>query len=99
MNITQRMIPRLAAAAGFAAALWMVSPAMAADADASARQPAGMVAAKTASAPVKRHQHWTRYHLASWYASHVHIADAGTPARQCFWFCGRPFVLMVGVAY
>src|SRR5262245_43675505 len=98
MNITLRMMPRLAAAVSFVAALSSVSPAFAADADVSARQPAATVSAKTASAPVKRHQHWPRYHLASWYNSHVHIADAGT-ARQCYWFCGRPFVLMVGVAY
>ncbi|SRR6476646_2054407 len=98
MNITLRMMPRLAAAAGFAVALWTVSPAFAAEVDVSPRQPAGMVTTKTASAPVKRHHHWPRYHLASWYNSHVHIADATAP-RQCFWFCGRPFVLMVGVAY
>jgi hypothetical protein len=98
MNITLRMMPRLAAAAGLAVALWTVSPAFAAEVDVS-RQPAGTVTTKTASAPVKRHHHWPRYHLASWYASHVHVADAGTTARQCYWFCGRPFILMVGVAY
>lgn len=97
MNITLQLMPRLAAAAGVAVALWTLSPATAADADVSARQPAGMVTTKTASAPVKSHHHWPRYHLASWYTSHVHIADAGV--RQCYWFCGRPFVLMVGVAY
>jgi len=91
MNITLRMVPRVAVAAGLAVALW-VAPATAAD-------PAGMVSTKTASAPMKRHHHWPRYHLASWYSSHVHVADAGTPTRQCYWFCGRPFVLMVGVAY
>lgn len=99
MNITLRMMPRLAAAAGFAAALWIVSPASAAEVDVSARQPAGIAASKTAFASAKRHQHWPRYHLASWYTSHVRVAEAGTAARQCYWFCGRPFVLMVGVAY
>jgi hypothetical protein len=99
MNITLRMMQRLAAAASFAAALWIVSPATAAEGDVSARQPVGIGTTKTASAPVKRHQHWPRYHLASWYTSHVHVADAGTPLRHCYWFCGRPFVLMVGVAY
>jgi hypothetical protein len=93
MNRTLQLMPRLAAAAGVAAALSIASPATAAEV------PVGAATAKTASAPVKRHQHWPRYHLASWYNSHVHIADAGTTARQCYWFCGRPFVLMVGVAY
>jgi len=93
MNITLRIVPRLAAAAGVAMALSIVSPATAAE------QLAGMVSTKTASAAVKRHHHWPRYHLASWYSSHVHVADAATTARQCYWFCGRPFVLMIGVAY
>jgi len=93
------MMPRLAAAAGVAAALWIVSPAAAADADASARQSVAAATTKTASAPVRRHHRWPRYHLASWYASRVHFADTAPGARQCRWFCGRPFVLMVGIAY
>lgn len=103
MNSILHMMPRLAAA-GVVAALWIVSPATAADA-ATARQSAGKqsvgIAAgtKAASASVKRHHHWPRYHLASWYGSRIHYADAGASPRQCYWFCGRPFVLMVGVAY
>jgi hypothetical protein len=98
MNSILRKMPRLAAAAGVAAAFLIVSPATAADVNATARQHVGMAAGtKTASASVRRHHHWPRYHLASWYGSRIHYADAG--ARQCYWFCGRPFVLMVGVAY
>jgi hypothetical protein len=99
MNSFLRMMPRLAAAAGVAAALWTVSPAMAAEVDASAKQPGVMVGTKATSASFKRHHRWPQYHLASWYASHIRYADAGTSPRQCYWFCGRPFVLMVGVAY
>jgi hypothetical protein len=100
MNSILRNMPRLAGAAGVAAAVWIVSPATAADVNATARQPAGIVAgAKTASASVKRHYHWPRYRLASWYGSRIHYADAGASLRHCYWFCGRPFVLMVGVAY
>jgi hypothetical protein len=96
MNSFLRMLP-VVAAAFIAAALWIVPPASAADADASSKQSVGMLRTKIASA--KRHHLWPRYHLASWYASPVRYADAGTGARQCYWFCGRPFVLMVGVAY
>jgi hypothetical protein len=96
MNSIQRMMPRLAGAAGVAAALWIVSPASGAEINASAKQSGGVVGTKTAS---RHHHRWPQYHFASWYTSHVHYADAGISARQCNWFCGRPFVLMVGVAY
>ncbi len=82
------------------AVLWIVSPATAAEPDASARQSVRMAnSTKTMAAPVRRHRGWSRYRLASWYASHVNYGDAVTSGRPCNWFCGRPFVLMVGVAF
>lgn len=98
MNSTPRMMSRFAAVAGLATALWIASPALAAEVSAPGKQTAGVVSTRTASA-AKRHHGWPRYRVASWYASRIHTADASSSFRRCSWFCGRPFVLMVGVAY
>jgi hypothetical protein len=92
-------MPGFAAAAGVAAALWIASPALAAEINASGKPAAGAVSTRTASAAIKHHHGWPRYRVASWYASRIHIADATPSVHRCSWWCARPFVLMVGIAY
>jgi hypothetical protein len=99
MNSISRTMSRFAAVAGFAAALWVGTPATAAEPNATAQQTAGPVGARTATAPVKRHHLWPRYHVASWYASRIHTADASLVGRSCYWWCGRSIPLFIGIAY
>jgi hypothetical protein len=93
MSITPRKISMFAATAGMAAALWIATPAMAAEI-ASPVNPAASV--KTVS--VKRHHHWPRYRVASWYTSRLRYADAA-PSGWRSYFTPRPVLLMVGIAY
>jgi len=99
MNSILRMMSHFAAVAGFGVALWIASPAAAAEISAPGKQTVGLVGARTASASVKRHHLWPRYRFASWYASRIHAADASVSGRPCSWWCGRPVLLMVGIAY
>jgi hypothetical protein len=98
MNSIPRMMSHLAAVAGFAVALWIASPA-AAEINGPGKPTVGLAGARTVSAPVKRHHVWPRYRVASWYASRIHTADARLGGRPCSWWCGRPVLLMVGIAY
>lgn len=86
-----RKISPLAAAAGFAAALWIAAPAMAAD-----FVPPGKPSAKTAT--VKHHHVWPRYRVASWYTARLRYADAA-PAGWRSYLGSHPVLLMVGIAY
>jgi hypothetical protein len=99
MNSIPRTMSRFAAVAGFAAALWVAFPAAAAELNASGKQTAGLVDARTASAPVKHHHLWARHRIASWYASRIHTADASFSGRSCYWWCGRSIPLFIGIAY
>ena len=89
-----RQMLQSAAAMGIAATLSLATPAVAADSSVPASQvAAAQVAAKPAPTAIKRHashrvRHYASYHdrLAS------HLGCSGV-------WCGRQFVLMVGVAY
>jgi transposase len=98
MNNIPRMMSHFAAVAGFAMALWIASPASAAEINAPGKQTAGLAGARTAAAPVKHHHFWPRYRVASWYSSRFQT-DASFSGRPCSWWCGRPVLLMVGIAY
>jgi hypothetical protein len=93
MSITARKLSLFTAAAGIAAALWIAAPAMAAEI-ASPVSPAASM--KTVS--IKRHHHWPRYRIASWYTSRLRYADAA-PSGWRSYFSPRPALLMVGIAY
>ena len=95
MSITARK--SLFAAAGVAAALWIATPAFAAEIVPPGKQGVGIASVKTASAPSRHRYHWPRYRVASWYSSHLHYADA-TPVWHSY-FSSRPVLLMVGIAY
>ena len=101
MNSIPRMMSHFAAVAGFAVALWIASPAAAAEVNATGKQTVGLAGTRTASAPVKHHHLWPRYRVASWYASRIHTAEASFSGRPCAWWCGRsvPVLLMVGIGY
>jgi hypothetical protein len=99
MNSIPRVMSHFAAVAGFAVALWVASPAAAAEINAPGKPTAGLVGGRTASTPVKHHHLWPRYRVVSWYASRIHTADASFSGRPCSWWCGRPVLLMVGIAY
>ena len=97
MNLTPRNISLFAA--GFAAALWIAAPAMAAEADASGKQAAGVASVKTVS--TKRHHIWPRYRVASWYTSRLRYADA-TPVGWRgggYWHSRPPVLLIIGIYY
>ena len=83
-------------AAGVAAALWIATPATAAEIAPPALQAAPAAKVKTAS--IKRHYVWPRYRIASWYTSHLRYADVA-PAAWQHYYSARPVLLMVGIAY
>jgi hypothetical protein len=85
-------------AAGVVAALWIATPAVAAEIVPPGKQAAGIASVKTASAPTRRHHIWPRYRVASWYTSRLHYADA-TPFFWHSYFSSRPVPLMIGIAY
>lgn len=97
MSITARK--SLFAAAGVAAALWIATPAFAAEIVPPGKQGVGIASVKTASAPSRRHHHWPRYRVASWYTSHLRYADAMPYYPWQSYFSPRPALLMVGIAY
>jgi hypothetical protein len=97
MGSSPRMIPLLAMA-GVIAALSMATPALAADYGPRCKLVTTVVSVKTASASSRRHYHWSRYRVASWYASHLRYADAAPAERPASW-SGRPVLLMVGIAF
>ena len=89
-------------AAGVAAALWIATPATAAEIAPPALQAAPATqaapAAKVKTASIKRHYVWPRYRIASWYTSHLRYADVA-PAAWQHYYSARPVLLMVGIAY
>lgn len=93
---TPRMISLLATAA-VVATLSMAAPAFAADYGPLCKL--RVTAVKTASAPAKHHFGWSRSRMASWYASHLHYADAAPATVQRASWSSRPVLLMVGIAF
>ena len=93
---TPRMISLLATA-GVVATFSMAVPAFAADYGQLCKP--RVVSVKTASALSKHHYGWSRYRVASWYASHFRYADAAPAAVQPASWSGRPVLLMVGIAF
>lgn len=98
MRVTSRKLS-VFAAAGVVAALWIATPAMAADEVVPpVKQAAGITSVKTASAPSRHRHYWPRYRVASWYTAHLRYADAAPYTWHGF-FSSRPALLMVGIAY
>src|SRR5689334_8089363 len=99
MKLTSRQLS-FAAAAAFTAALWIASPAKAAEMDAPGKQTAVTASVRTAAAPVRhRHHYWPRYRVAAWYASHLRYADSAPEGWQSYYWRPRPVLLMVGIGF
>ena len=98
MSSYPRLMLQFAAATGIAAMLWVATPAMAAESAANSNAPA--VSTKTTPSVIKRHAP-RRARLA---ASHYRRGYERTgPIRsnlECsgVW-CGRQFVLMIGIGF
>jgi hypothetical protein len=92
MASNPRLILLFAAATGIAAVLLMAAPTMAAESAVTVRE----TAARTAPPTIKRHASRTRFA-----ASHYHRrvdpirSDLGCSGV----WCGRQFVLMIGIGY
>jgi hypothetical protein len=96
---TCRTTSHLLATAGVAAMLSIASPAWAADINAPGKQAAGLFSVKTASAIGKRH-HVLPRRLAASHAPRIRYADAAPSGLQCTTsWCGRPYVLMIGIGF
>jgi hypothetical protein len=96
MASNPRLMLQFAAASGIAAMLWIAAPAMAAESAANGNAPA--VSAKTApsvtrrDASLKRHASRRTRLAASHYPIHSNLECSGV-------WCGRQFVLMIGIGY
>jgi hypothetical protein len=103
MECRMKQLPRkmslIAAAAGFAAALWIAAPAQAAEMGAPGTQTLGAPTARVASVPARHHRHynWPRYRVASWYTSRLRYADVAYEGG--YYWSPRPVVLMIGIAF
>jgi hypothetical protein len=87
------LTPRFAATIGIAALLWTVAPAVAAE---SSGIP-GQATAKTAH-PVTKNDASRRTRIAAWRRDfRVHRVHSNLDCSDGW--CGRQFVLMIGVAY
>src|SRR5262245_34468310 len=97
MSSFPRMMSVLAAALGVAAVLWITPPAMAAESNPTGKQAAGVANVRTASAVGKHH---ALGRTVSARTPRIRYADAASGWLQCTnsW-CGRPFVLIIGVGF
>jgi|SRR4029453_10448813 hypothetical protein len=104
MTSYPRLMLQFATATGIAAMLWIAAPAMAAESAANSNAPA--VTTKTAPSVIKRHASVQRHapRRARFAASHYrrgyeHIGPVrGNPECSGVW-CGRQFVLMIGIGF
>ena len=104
MTSNPRLMLQFAAATGIAAMLWVAAPAMAADSAANSDVPA--IGTKTAPPVSERHASLKRHapRRARLAASHYRRGyERISPVRsnlECsgVW-CGRQFVLMIGIGY
>jgi hypothetical protein len=94
-----RTMSHLVAAAGVVTMLAMAAPAFAADYNSPGKPATGVAAVKTASVPTKIHHGWSRYRIASWYASHFRDTAAAPAVVQPASWGSRPFILMVGIGF
>ena len=104
MTSNSRLMLQFAAATGIAAMLWVAAPAMAAESPANSNAPG--VSTKAAPSVIRRHASLNRYapRRARLAASHYRRGYERTgPIRsnlECSGaWCGRQFVLMIGIGY
>jgi uncharacterized protein YggE len=104
MTSNSRLMLQFAAAAGIAAMLWVAAPAMAAESPANSNAPgvstkaAPSVTARHAS--LKRHASRRARLAASHYrGSYERISPVRSNLECSGVWCGRQFVLMIGIGY
>lgn len=101
MASNPRLMLQFAAASGIAAMLWIAAPAMAAESAANSNAPA--VSTKTAPSVTKRDVTKRDASLRRHASRRTRLAASHYPIRsnlECsgVW-CGRQFVLMIGIGY
>ena len=99
-----RLILQFAAASGIAAMLWIAAPAMAADSAANSNAPG--VSTKTApsvtkrDASLKRHaSRRTRLAASRYHRGYERVSPIRSNLECSGVWCGRQFVLMIGIGY
>ena len=99
-----RLILQFAAASGIAAMLWIAAPAMAADSAANSNAPG--VSTKTApsvtrrDASLKRHaSRRTRLAASRYHRGYERVSSIRSNMECSGVWCGRQFVLMIGIGY
>jgi hypothetical protein len=96
-----RLMLQFAAATGIAAMLWVAAPAMAAESAANSNAPA--VSTKTAperDASLKRHaSRRTRLAASHYHRGYERISPIRSNLECSGVWCGRQFVLMIGIGY
>jgi len=97
MDSTRMM--SLLAMVSVVATLSIGAPAWAADYNPPGKTAAAAVSGKTAYVTSRRHYGWSRYRIASWYASHYRYTNSAPAVVQPASWHSRPFVLMVGIAF
>src|SRR5712672_109357 len=98
MTSNSRLMLQFAAATGIAAMLWVAAPAMAAESAANSNAPA--ISTKTAPSVTERHAPRRARLAASHYRRGYERINPVRSNLECsgVW-CGRQFVLMIGIGY